>query len=233
MTRRSSICTFISRSKQWLVIIVICHLSLLTSSAQGFLKFQRDTIPFFRGFAVSTDLVGLAQMQLGDYGQYEAALRLNLHDQYFPIVEVGVGRANHQEDEVTGISYKTSAPYYRVGVDVNIAKNKHARNRIYAGLRYGYTSYKVDIDCVPFEDPCWKYETLFNVSDVACSQHWAEVLFGIDAELVGPLHLGWTVRYKNRLSHDDGTIGKTWYVPGYGTQDTSNLGFTFNVIIDI
>ena len=71
------------------------------------------------------------------------------------------------------------------------------------------------------------------MSDVACSQHWAEVLFGIDAQLVGPLHLGWSVRYRNRLSNDDGIIGKTWYVPGYGIQDTSNLGATFNVSIDI
>lgn len=244
MTRRSSICISTSRRSdarqttghrhlRCLLILVVFQLSLFSASAQGFLKFQRDSIPFFRGFAVSADLVGLAQMQLGDYGQYEAALRLNLHDQYFPIVELGLGRANHQDDEVTHISYKTSAPYFRVGADVNIAKNKHAKNRIYAGLRYGYTSYKVDIDREPFEDPYWKTMTTYNINDRQCSQHWAEILFGIEAELVGPLHLGWSVRYRNRLSNDDGGIGKTWYVPGYGTQDTSNLGFTFNVIVDI
>ena len=110
MTRLSTIFTSTSRSKRWLVVILALHLSLLSSSAQGFLKLERDTVPFFRGFAVSADLVGLAQMQLGDYGQYEAALRVNLHDQYFPILEVGVGRANHEDDEVTGITYKTSAP---------------------------------------------------------------------------------------------------------------------------
>ena len=156
MTRLSTIFTSTSRSKRWLVVILALHLSLLSSSAQGFLKLERDTVPFFRGFAVSADLVGLAQMQLGDYGQYEAALRVNLHDQYFPILEVGVGRANHEDDEVTGITYKTSAPYFRLGVDFNIMKNKHAPNRIYAGLRYGYTSYKVDISRQTFPDPVWK-----------------------------------------------------------------------------
>ena len=233
MTRLSSICTYISRSKLWLVILLVYHLSLTTSSAQGFLKLQRDTVPFFRGFAVSADLVGLAQMQLSDYGQYEGALRINLHDQYFPVVELGLGRANHENDEVTGLSYKTTAPYFRIGADVNIAKNKHSNNRIYAGLRYGYTSYKVDIDCVPFDDPVWQSKTPFVVDGQQCSQHWAEVLFGIDAEVAGPLHLGWMVRYRNRLVHDEGDIGNTWYVPGYGKQDTSNLGFSFNLIIDI
>ena len=106
MTRLSTIFTSTSRSKRWLVVILALHLSLLSSSAQGFLKLERDTVPFFRGFAVSADLVGLAQMQLSDHGQYEAALRVNLHDQYFPILEVGVGRANHEDDEVTGITYR-------------------------------------------------------------------------------------------------------------------------------
>lgn len=233
MTRLSTIFTSTSRSKRWLVVILALHLSLLSSSAQGFLKLERDTVPFFRGFAVSADLVGLAQMQLGDYGQYEAALRVNLHDQYFPILEVGVGRANHEDDEVTGITYKTSAPYFRLGVDFNIMKNKHAPNRIYAGLRYGYTSYKVDISRQTFPDPVWKWDTSYGVTAEQCSQHWAELVFGVDAKIAGPLHLGWTARYRNRLSHNDGQMGNTWYVPGYGIQDSSTLGVTFNVIIDI
>lgn len=230
MIHPSSTSTFISRTAVSLLLIIV---GATGASAQGFLKWQRDTIPFFRGFAVSADLVGLLQMQLGTYGQYEAALRLNLHDQYFPVVELGVGRANHQDDEVTHISYKTTAPYFRVGVDVNIMKNKHAPNRIYAGLRYGYTNYKVSINRLPFPDPTWQWDTFYNIDDEPCSQHWAELLFGIDAKVVGPLHLGWSGRYRNRLVHKDGKMGKTWYVPGYGTQDTTTLGFQFNVIIDI
>ena len=233
MTRLSTIFTSTSRSKRWFVAILVLHLSLLSSSAQGLLKLERDSVPFFRGFAVSADLVGLAQMQLGDYGQYEAALRVNLHDQYFPILEVGVGKANHEDDEVTGITYKTSAPYFRLGVDFNIMKNKHAPNRIYAGFRYAYTSYKVDISRQPFPDPVWKWDTSYGVVDEPCSQHWAELVFGIDAKIAGPFHLGWTARYRNRLWYDNGQMGNTWYVPGYGIQDTSTLGVTFNVIIDI
>jgi hypothetical protein len=73
----------------------------------------------------------------------------------------------------------------------------------------------------------------FVINDEQCSQHWAELLFGIDAKVFGPLHLGWSARYRFRLAHQDGVMGKTWYVPGYGLQDTSTLGATFNVIIDI
>ena len=85
---------------------------LVGQSASAQLKFfalQKDSIPLFRGFAVSFDLVGAAMMQLSDYGQYEGALRINLHDEWFPIVEVGYGKANHEDDPVTGLRYKTAA----------------------------------------------------------------------------------------------------------------------------
>ena len=205
----------------------------MEGGAQRFLKLEKDTIPLFRGFAVSFDLAGALQMQLNDYGQYEAALRLNLHDQYFPIVELGVGRANHDYDDVTEISYKTSAPYTRIGADVNIMNNKHTGNRVFAGLRYGFTSYKVDIDRLAFKDPVWGWPTTFTINDASCNQHWAEVLFGLDGKVWGPIHLGWSVRYRIRLSRNDAGIGKTWYVPGYGLQDSSSLGYGFYLAIDI
>jgi len=229
MTQGLRISTYVSR----LTISLLFLLSGINSGAQGFLKLERDSVPLLKGFAVSFDLVGLAQLQLSDYGQYEGALRVNLHDQYFPTLEVGLGRANHQEDEVTGISYKTSAPYFRLGADVNIMKKKHTGNRILVGFRYAYTNYKVDLYRRPFPDPIWMWDTSFGVQDMSAYQHWLELLFGIDARVFGPLHLGWSARYKIRMSHDDGIIGKTWYVPGFGTQDSSALAATFNITIDI
>ena len=45
--------------------------------------------------------------------------------------------------------------------------------------------------------------------------------------------MGWSVRYRRRLVHDEGILDKTWYVPGYGIQESTRLGYTFNVMIDI
>ncbi len=226
--------TLISSSISRIAISTVLFLSFsLEGSAQRFLKLEKDTIPLFRGFAVSFDLAGFAEMQLGTHGQYEAALRLNIHDQYFPIVELGIGRANHENDDVTKITYKTTAPYFRIGADVNIMNNKHTGNRIFVGLRYGFTSYKVDISHPDFQDPLWQWNTNFEVYGASCRQTWGDVVFGIDGKLFGPVHLGWSGRYRVRFSHRDGEVGKTWYVPGYGIQDTSVLGYTFYVSIDI
>ena len=171
-------------------------------------------------------------MALSDNGQYEGALRINLHDEWFPIVEAGLGKASH-DAEVTKLHYKTSAPYFKIGIDKNMLKDKHGPNRLYVGLRYGFTSYKVDISRPEFIDPVWKWNADYNIVDAACKYHWAEIVVGIDAKIFGPLHLGWSVRYKQRLSHsEESPLYKTWYVPGFGNYDTK-LGGTFNVIIDI
>lgn len=187
----------------------------------------------FRGFSVSFDLVGPAMLALSDHGEYEGAFRLNLHDQWFPIVEVGYGKANHENDEVTGISYKTSAPYFRIGMDWNLLKKKHGPNRLYGGFRYAFTSYKVDITRTPTSDPVWGGSNMVDITDMPCSQHWLEAVFGIDAKIAGPVHMGWNVRYKRRIAHNDGDAGQTWYIPGYGTYGDTRIAANFNIIIDI
>lgn len=193
---------------------------------------QKDSIPLFRGVAVSVDMVGAAQLAFSSYGQYEAALRINLKDKYFPIVELGYGKAD-AEDVATTLKYKTSAPYGRVGLDFNMMKNKHDDYRVYAGFRYAYTSFKFDIDGKDMTDPVWKDDVRYEAVDVKANYHWAEVVFGVDAMVWGPLRLGWSVRYKRRLFHDDGAVGNTWYVPGYGKQGGTRLGGTFNVIFEL
>ena len=120
-----------------------------------------DTIPFYRGVAVSVDLVGPAEMLFGDYGQYEASARINIKDKYFPVVELGLGKAN-AEDIATQLTYKTSAPYARIGVDFNLMKNKHDIYRLLGGVRYAYTDFKYDVVSPSITDPVWKDQVEYN-----------------------------------------------------------------------
>lgn len=230
MTHRPHISTYFSRLTVSLLLLV--STSAVIAQPKMF-RLEKDSIPFFRGFAVSFDLVGPAMIMLSDHGEYEGALRINLHDQWFPIVELGIGHANHKKDEVTGLTYKTTAPYFRIGMDWNILKNKHQANRLYAGFRYAYTHYKADIIREKLPDPVWQSKSDFGVKGTSCSQHWLEGVFGLDAQIVGPFHMGWTIRYKRRIAHQDGEIGNTWYVPGFGINDSDNFSANFNIIFDI
>lgn len=228
----SHISSSILRLSVSLLLLVVGMCSTQAQVTKIF-KMEKDSIPLFCGFSVSFDLVGPAMLMLSDHGEYEGALRINLHDQWFPVFEMGLGRANHENDEVTELTYKTTAPYFRLGMDWNILKKKHQPNRMYAGFRYAFTSYNVGITRQGLTDPVWKTKSDFGVESMSCNMHWMEIVLGIDAKVFGPLHLGWTVRYKRRLFHNDGTLGTTWYVPGFGINDKENLAANFNVIIDI
>lgn len=231
MTLHRHISASISRA----AISTLLALGALSASAQG-LKPQSerpDTTRFFRGLQVMADVVGPIQLAVSDYGQYEAALRINFKDKYFPVFELGYGTANHEDDPVTHVAYKTSAPYGKVGMDFNIMKNKHDIYRVYIGARYAFTTFKYDVASPVLTDPVWKDPAAIQLNNVSASYHWAELLFAVDAKIWGPLHLGWSVRYRRRLAHNDGESGNVWYVPGFGKTGNSRLGGTFNIIINL
>lgn len=229
MTHLKSISTYISGMAISLVLLAAVPAA---AHAKGDAEIKNDSVPLFNGIAVSVDLVGPLQMVFGDYGQYEAALRINLKDRYFPIVELGIGKADHNDD-ATDITYKTSAPYAKIGVDFNLLKNKHDIYRLFAGARYAFTSFKYDLSHPGMTDPVWGGVAPYEGNGIKCSYQWFEAVIGVDAKMWGPVHLGWSVRYRSCLSHNDGTMGNTWYVPGFGKAGGSSLGGTFNITIDI
>lgn len=224
MTLQRSICTFICG--------LAISLNALAQKPVEVVPELNDSTPLLNGFALSVDLVGPIMQTVSSSGQYEAALRINLKDKYFPVFELGYGKADHSDD-VTRVSYKTSAPYGRIGLDLNLMKDKHDIYRLYGGLRYAYTNFKYEFFHPGVEDPTWHENAEFKARDISSYYHWAEVVFGVDAQIWGPIHLGWTGRYRKRLAHSTSEFGNSWYVPGYGKTGSTRLGGTFNIIIDI
>lgn len=190
-----------------------------------------DSIPFFRGVAVGVDLVGPVMRAIGDYGQYEALIRVNLKDRYYPTIEIGYGTAD-KTDDATGIKYKTSAPYGRIGIDFNVLKNKHDKYRVLVGARYAYTSFNYDVGPLVINDPVWHNEATWEAKDQKCTYGWFEAVAGVDATIWKFIHMGWTFRYKARLHQKYDDAGEPWYVPGYGKKGNSRLGATFNVTFE-
>ena len=192
-----------------------------------------DSTRLLAGLSVGVDLLGAAQRALSDYGQYEASLRLNLRDRYFPIVELGIGEAD-ADDETTSVRYKTRAPYGRVGCDFNLLRNKHDLYRLYAGARMGYTSFHYDVTAsAPIHDPVWGGAASYSATDVNAKACWAEVCGGIDVTIWRFVHMGWMVRYRARLSQSHGTVGEPYYIPGFGRNGSSRIGATFNLNFEL
>lgn len=192
-----------------------------------------DTLKVFKGVSIGVDLLGVGQRALSEYGQYEAFLRVNLLDKYFPIIEVGLGDANIT-DETTSLCYKASAPYGRVGCDFNLLRNKHDLYRLYAGARIAYSSFKYDVSSTtPIQDPVWGNSTAFGAKDIKASAFWGEVCGGIDVTIWRFVHLGWSLRYRMRLSQSYGTVGEPYYIPGFGRNGNNRIGAVFNLSFEL
>lgn len=200
------------------------------ASAEDSLYHQR--IPFMAGASVGFDVCGAVMAVCTSYGQYEGSARLNLKGQFFPTIEAGWGMSNHT-DASTSLHFKTGAPYFRLGCDYNIVRDRRSGNRILAGLRYGFTFFNYDLSGPDIEDPNYHTFTPFSRTSLKGRAHWIDICFGLEAKVVSFVHLGWSVRYRLRLSQKADEVGQAWYIPGYGKNGTHCLSGTFNIIFDI
>lgn len=215
----------------WLTAISLLLPQCAAAEGNRVQENERDSIQLFRGVAVSYDLAGTVMRMVSDYGQYEAALRVNLLDRYFPTIEAGLGSAKHEPDIVTQIGAKVNAPYFRLGCDLNMAKNKHDIYRVLVGARYGFTSFKTEAEGI-INVPYWGGTVPYSVTTERCTYHWAELLFAVDAYIWGPLRLGWSFRYRMKLAQSDMGANSLWYIPGFG-ENGNKLGGTFNIIFEL
>lgn len=194
---------------------------------------QEQKLVFFQGFTLSVDGFGLVQKLASDYGALEAALRLNLKNTYLPIFELGYAQCEKQ-DINTGISFNVKAPYARIGVDYNLLKDKFQDNRLYAGVRYGFSTYQYDIAGPAMVDPVWGGSEAFDLRGINCTSHWGEVVFGVEAKIFKNLHMGWLVRYKKEFASSKSDYAKPSCIPGYGYTTTESCwGGTYSVIFDL
>lgn len=223
-------------NRTYLFVFALLFSSLLpaTSAAKkekGQGPAESDSIQVFRGVAVSYNVGGTIMRMVSDFGEYEATARVNFKDKYFPVFELGIGDAFHGVDPITGIEAKTTAPFFRIGCDYNIAKNKHDAYRVLFGARYGFSSFTQEA-YGNITDPYWGGKVPYQCK-TACDYHWAELVFSLDARMWGPIRMGWSFRYKFKIAGNTNNPGQEiWYIPGYGKKEYA-LGGTFNVSMEL
>ncbi|RRD80470.1 hypothetical protein EII14_02305 [Alloprevotella sp. OH1205_COT-284] len=197
------------------------------------LAYKNRSVPFWGGLSVSIDLAGAAMANATAWGQYEGMLRLNLRNTYFPLIEAGQGRADHT-GETSGLHFVTRSPYLRVGMDYNLKKDRSSKNRVFVGARYGFSSFRYDLNGPDIIDVHWKNTVPFHFEALNGNAHWGELTFGLESQIWKFVHLGWSVRYRRRIYEKRSPTGRTWYIPGYGRNSSSStLGGTFNLIFDL
>ena len=210
----------------------VCPLSSHAQKTQ-ILKFTQDSIPFYQGTYIGVDLFGIGNKCFGgDYFSTEISAEANLQNRFFPILEIGYGHTNKTHEE-TNAHYKTTAPYFRIGANYNVLyKKPHLPGQLLIGLRYGFTSFKYDVDAPDIEDNVWPGDASipFRYEGVKSNASWAEIVIGLKSNIYRNFYMGLALRYKSRFSVKKDLHSEPWYIPGFGTNKSSNIGVTYNLI---
>ena len=194
---------------------------------------EKQEQTFFQGFSLAVDLVQPAMLGFSDFGGAQAALRLNLKNTVFPVVELGYADGE-KTDENTDITYAVSAPYFKAGFDLNMLRDKWGDNKLFVGLRYGFTTFSYDMSGPAVEDPIWGGTEPFGYDGIDCTVHTLELVAGVQVKIWKSFHMGWLVRYKRILSQSDNLYSEPYYIPGYGnTTGGCAWSFDYQLVFDL
>ncbi|WP_455584508.1 DUF6048 family protein [Bacteroides sp.] len=204
----------------------------------------KEIIPLYNGTYIGVDLYGIGSKLFGgDFLSSEVNVTVNLKNMFLPSVDVGYGTTDSWNE--TGIHYKSSAPFFRIGLDYNtMAKKKEKNSFLYVGLRYGFSHMKYDISSMPMTDPAfggeienpnledniWGESVPYDYPGQKATMHWLEFVAGVKVQIYRNFYMGWAVRMKYRLSASLSEYGNPWMVPGFGKYSSKNMGVTYSLI---
>ncbi|MDE6437641.1 MAG: hypothetical protein K2K69_09060 [Muribaculaceae bacterium] len=158
------------------------------------------------------------------YGVADAWVQLSLHNRYKPIVEVGLGKADNTPPNMNFTYRSPMSVYFKIGADYNFFYNSNPDYSLNAGLRYGFAPFSFKLDDVTLDSPYWDETTAIAFPSQSMTAGWLEVVFGLQVKIWGPISAGWSFRYKTKLHESKSAIGSPWYIPGYGSRNTSISG---------
>lgn len=191
---------------------------------------EEKPMPLYNGATVGVDVFGIGSKLFGgDFLSSEIHVNANLKNRFFPVIELGYGMTD-TTDDTYNIHYKSSGPYARIGMDYNTMGKKKSDSFLYVGLRYGFSTFNYDIHSPDLKDLIWGGEVPFNYDGVKSRAQWMEVLLGINVKIIKNFHMGWSIRYKARFSAKEDLNTTPWYIPGYGSNKSTNFGATYSLI---
>lgn len=224
--KRRKISTYI------IVLLMMSSWLPISANAQQRESSPADSLQFYQGLNIGIDVFGIAGKAFGsDFTSGDIILEANLLNRYFPVVEVGYGSTDTVDDE-TDIHYQTSAPYFRIGAGYNIFyKKPYLPGKFLVGARLGYSSFSYDVEAPTMSDPIWGGTSIpVSYQDVKSNATWLELVAEIRTQVYKNFHMGFSVRYKSLLQVKKAENSEPWYIPGFGKNNSSTFGLTYNLI---
>ena len=210
-------------------------------------KEPKEEIPLYYGTFEGIDIFGLGAKIFGDDFLYsEVNVAVNLKNRFIPTVEAGFGTTDTWNE--SGINYKSTAPFFKIGMDYNTMTNKKDKTSfLYVGARYAVSHMKYDIYSLPMQDPIyggelanpgledyiWGSSVAYDHPGQKATVQWFELVVGVKVGIFRNFYMGWSARMKWKLAASLSEYGNPWMVPGFGKYKNSNLGLTYSLMYKI
>ena len=212
-----------------IVALLVMSLPVLAQGQKTEIKLPKEVFPLYNGTFVGVDMYGLGSKAFGsNFQTSEVSVDVNLKNRYFPVLELGYGKTDEQQD---GVSYKSAAPYFRIGMNYNMMFKKKNLSHLYLGARYGFSAFSYDVKGSVSEDGIYSKEVIpFEYTGEKSNAQWVELLFGIRAQIYKNFLMGWSLRYKVKLSAKENPYTSPGFIPGFGENKSTNFGVTYSLI---
>lgn len=195
---------------------------------------SRYRYPLMDGFIVGVDFFQPVFTLFGQgYANYQVSLEVSFRNRFFPIWEVGLGRANSTPND-RNFTYKVSPTIYnRIGILYNPSFNSTAIGYFYMGILYGFSSFSYDITDIDLSSSFWgTTPPAAAIRDCSSRAQWLEPLAGIRVRLYKGLKMGFSVRYKILLHAQDYGTTRPWIIPGMGKR-SGGFDFTYSLFYQV
>lgn len=205
-------------------------------SAQEEKLIQKDSVVHKDkyGLRVGIDLSKPVRAMLDDnYKGLELVGDFRISRKLYLAAEIGSEEKFTEEDLY---NFNTTGSYIKAGIDYNTYENWYGmQNLIYTGFRVGVSTFTQELlDYRIYNvDQYWNEgttsgENLLGEYDGLTAQ-WAELVFGVKAEVLKNVYLGASVRLNYLVNQTEATQFPNLYIPGFNkVTDGSNFGIGYN-----
>jgi hypothetical protein len=144
---------------------------------------------------------------------------------------------NENKDRIeSNLSSNSTGSYLKIGADINAYKNWFGlNNAIYFGLRYGISTFNQELLSYQIYNTNQTFPANIKTEPIeytGLTAHWAELIFGIKAEVLPNLFLSINLQLKRKLAEDTPDNFNNLYIPGFNrTYDFSSFGAGYGYTI--
>ena len=156
-----------------------------------------------------------------NYASVDVNATLNMWNRLQPTVELGLGWAKSTPDDMNFTYRGKPSPYFKVGANYNFLFKNSPDYQAFLGIRLGYSTFSYDVTDVYYPSSYWHEELSGDITGEHSHALWGEAGAGLRVKLMGPISLGWMIRYHGIFNYGKSDHSRPWFIPGYGPRSSS------------